>query len=188
MERVECAHIAAVLLQALTVNTGLVGEDAFPALHETPTTQFPDDGYPPSVSQRLLYGLFREPSASAGLPIRTFSASVLPNGRFDNLRGYDPAWAQRGRPPRFLRALDVQSLAELNRLPPDRQERRWLHHNPGEQLLYALLQSGRLYLRQTELALRCGDTRDSLVRWRIDSQGRQYPLFESTPATALQFR
>jgi superfamily II DNA or RNA helicase len=76
----------------------------------------------------------------------------------------------------------------LDRLQPDRSERRRLQGRSGEQLLHRLLKTGRCYLGQAETALQPGEPRDCILQWRIDQQGVQHPRFESIPSATFFFR
>jgi hypothetical protein len=145
------------------------------------------DFYPQGVSQRLLYLLFPGQPQASELLVKTGSARQLLTGGFGTLRDYQPAWAARGRPPRFLLDVDSQLLAELNRLQPDRLERRRLLGRSGEHLLHSLLGTGRCYLGQAETALQLGEPRDCVMRWQIDQQGVQHTRFESIPSATFIF-
>ncbi len=182
--RGNCEHVAAVLLRVLSEEEGLAGDDLEKALSGVSAR----DRYPPGVSQRLLYLLHPERPQDSGVLIQTVSARQLPAGGFDTLCDYQPPWAARGRPPRFLLDLDRQLLTELSKLQPDRLERRRLQGRSGERLLQRLLESGRCYRGQAEAALQPGDSRDCSMQWRIDQQGVQHPLFEGIPPATFLFQ
>ncbi len=105
--RVDCEHVAAVLLRALEEEEGPSGYELDRALRSTLPEVPVRDRYPPGVNRRLLYLLFPGQPQDSGILIKTVSARQLSTGGFDSLRDYQPAWAARGRPPRFL--LDVDS-------------------------------------------------------------------------------
>ena len=156
--RGNCEHVAAVLLQALEEEEGVTGDDLDGALRGTLPKVSARDRYPPGVSQRLLYLLFPEQPQASELLVKTGSARQLSTGGFDSLRDYQPAWAARGRPPRFLLDVDSQLLAELNRLQPDRLERRRLQGRSGEQLLHSFVGDRTLLSRSGRDSVTAGRT------------------------------
>jgi len=186
--RGNCAHVAAVLLLAIEKEERLTGDHPVRALRGSLPEVSARDRYPPGVNQRLLYLLFPEQSRDSGVLIKTGSARQLATGGFDSLRDYQPAWAARGRPPRFLLDVDTQLLAELNRLQPDRLVGRWLQGRSGEQLLHSVLETGRCYLGEAETVLQSGEPRDCVIQWQVDQQGVQHPRFKSTPSATFFFQ
>ncbi|MCP3868641.1 MAG: DEAD/DEAH box helicase [Gammaproteobacteria bacterium] len=175
--RGNCEHVAAVLLRAIEGEEGLVGEDLELVLQGVLPQVSARNHYPPGVDQRLLYMLHPDEQQAVGLPVSTGSARLLSSGRLEGVRDYEPAWAMRGRPPRFLLDTDIQILSELSNLAPGASGRRSLKGGVGEQLFTRMLQSGRCYLGQAETLLGPGAKRQGGLKWRIDSQGIQHPRF-----------
>ncbi|MEN8168566.1 MAG: SWIM zinc finger family protein, partial [Pseudomonadota bacterium] len=117
--RGNCEHVAAVLLRALEEEEGLQGDALDQAMHGIASETLERDHYPDEVKQRLLYLLLPEEGTDAGVALQTVSARHLKTGGFGSLRDYQPEWATRGRPPRFLLEMDRQLLAELDRIEPE---------------------------------------------------------------------
>ena len=187
-KRVNCEHVAAVLLRALGEAEVLQGEPRDQTLPGAACEAQSCDHYPDDVKQRLFYLLFAAPGYRRGVALRTVSARQLKAGGFGNFRDYQPEWSLRGQPPRFLLQVDRQLLAELDRLEPEPfTNERVLEGAAGGQLLSRMLETGRCFLGETEVALRPGKARASRFRWRMDEQGFQYPEFDLEPAAASLF-
>ncbi|MEN8179247.1 MAG: DEAD/DEAH box helicase [Pseudomonadota bacterium] len=182
--RGNCEHVAAVLLRALGDEEGLQGEALELALHGKVPETVAQDHYPDDVKQRLLYLLFPELGGEKSVGLQTVSARQLKAGGFGSLRDYQPEWALRGRPPRFLLEVDRQLLAELDKIEttPWSGERQ-LEGPGGEQILQRVLETGRCYLGEVDVALRPGKTRKVSFRWEVDEEGFQHPRFEFDPPT-----
>ncbi|HHH38951.1 MAG TPA: DEAD/DEAH box helicase, partial [Sedimenticola sp.] len=179
--RGDCVHVAMVLLRALRDEEGWRGEAPGTGGRERPSQGADRDRHPDATSHQILYLLRPERPLGDMLEVSVITARRLPNGGYDGVRDYRPAWASRGRPPRFLQHGDIALLGALSRLPSDPAGRIRLRGAIGEQLLPDMLETGRCCLHQPEKALRTGATRKGTLAWWIDRQGVQFPRFGSLP-------
>ncbi|GAB6039515.1 SNF2-related protein [Endothiovibrio diazotrophicus] len=184
-----CVHVAAALLRALREEQELDNDALGEAMEEpddAPSAAPPDD-YPADVRQRLLYLL--APAADGRLAVETLSANLRPDGGFERLREYHPAWAAQGTPPRFLLAADLTLLATLDTLPADGAEHRRHLHGPGAPaLLGGILATGRARLAADAPPLTPGAPRRAIPRWAMAPNGDQRLTFEADPPAATVLR
>jgi len=181
-----CEHAAAVLLRALGNEQELTG--GVPARSLPDSVPAADHVYPANVHQRLLYLLFPDPGKGRGIMVETASARLLKSGGFSSRRTYQPKWAARGMPPRFLLRADRDLLAALDALAADSiTDMRRLRGSSGDELLASMLETGRCLLADTESVLCRGPDRLCTLAWGIDETGNQYPEFRAEPAASLVF-
>ena len=186
--RGNCEHAAAVLLRALGNEQGLTGDVLDRSLPDTVPAVATDDVYPANVQQRLLYLLFPDPGNACGIMVETASARLLKSGGFGSRRTYQPSWAARGMPPRFLLRVDRDLLAELDALAADSiTDMHRLRGSAGDELLASMLETGRCLLGDTESVLCRGPARLCTLAWGIDETGNQYPEFRAEPAAPFVF-
>ncbi|MBL3527173.1 MAG: DEAD/DEAH box helicase [gamma proteobacterium endosymbiont of Lamellibrachia anaximandri] len=168
-----CSHVAAVLIKVLLDEQEIPGEapETRKAKHPLgrPVAGLLD--YPPGVHQRLIYLLRPDPADPSRIEVETRCARALKNGGYAEDRIYEPAWAQRGTPPRFLLQTDLDILAGLNQ---GEEVKPSLKGKSGEQLLRAILETGRCHLGHISgRILRRGKPQPATPCWDVDSIGSQ---------------
>ncbi|RLJ20524.1 helicase SNF2 [bacterium endosymbiont of Escarpia laminata] len=168
-----CSHVAAVLIKALLDEQEMPTE----ALDTTEGSRRLDrpakgaEDYPPGVHQRLIYLLRPDPTDPSRIEVEPRCARALKNGGYSDDRIYEPAWAQRGTPPRFLLKTDLDILAVLNQGEAIKPS---LKGKSGEQLLRAMLETGRCHLGHISgKTLRLGKPQSATPCWEVDSIGNQ---------------
>ena len=194
-QRGNCKHVAAVLIRALEETNEYerrryTAETVHaPHVLRTLSTAAVDQ-YPPNVHQRLLYLLTAAPE---GILVQTICARQIDEKRFENIREYEPAWAARGTPPRFLLPVDRELLSKLTVLtkirgPADAKVMRLLQDDGyGGALLRQMLESGRACWQDVAQRLVLAETRPAACEWHTDRQGNQHLIIQSTPPSELCF-
>ena len=185
--RGNCKHVAAVLIRALEEANEYERGGSAKAVQtcsEWPAASQPlIKQYLPTVHQRLLYLLSY---ASEGLLVQSISARQIDDKGFENISEYEPAWAARGTPPRFLLPVDRELLSELNVLPKIRLANnagvmRLLQGGIGGTLLRRILETGRAYWQDVAHRLVLAQRRPVSLGWRTDRQGNQHLIIQSDP-------
>ena len=186
-QRGNCKHVAAVLIRALEMNSEYergCSAKAMQVRSELPTASQPIIKlYPPNVQQRLLYLLS---CASEGLLVRSISARQIDEQTYDNMREYEPTWATRGTPPRFLLPVDRELLSELSVLSKIRRSTsakvmHLLQDGIGGALLRRILETERACWQDVAQPLLLAETRHAVFHWQTDRQGNQHLIIQSDP-------
>jgi len=186
--RRNCKHVAAVLLRALENEQGTTGDVAARVTPDSAGTVATDDDYPAKVRLRLLYQLFPDPGNGCGITVETVSARLLKSGGFGSRRVYQPGWATRGIPPRFLLRIDRKLLTKLEASAVDSKTNiHRLRGAGGNDLLAEMLGTGRCMLGDGESTLQRGADRRGKLAWGIDDSGQQFPEFRSEPSAPFTF-
>ncbi len=163
-----CAHVAAVLLQALQ------DRQALPTPRRKTRKETRKKDQPAtSPQQALLYVL--QPSGD-GLLIETFAARRLENATYSAGTFFSPERAARPTPARFLEAGDLELLEALNRLPRSPDAKTPVLCGPQSvHILEAMLASGRCFLQNTQWGPRLeqGAARALALHWEVDDFGNQ---------------
>ena len=162
-----CRHVSAVLLKAL-----LDGDsDSLEELERLEARVIPPQDYPPEVRQRLIYVLELDPDDTTTVRLATRCVRATDGGTYADDRRYEPAWAQRGTPPRFLLQVDREILVELCR---PKEPSLALRGAFGERLLRAILATGRCHLGSVHgPALGLASPQAATPVWVVDSNGSQ---------------
>lgn len=185
--RGNCKHVAAVLIRALEEINEYQRGDAAETEHDVSkvqTSSLPTaQQYPPNVHQRLLYLLT---CAAEGILVQTISARQIDDKRFENIREYEPAWAVRGTPPRFLLTVDRELLSKLSVLTKigrqaDAKVMRLLQDGAGGALLRRMLETGRTCWQDVAHRLVLAEARPAAFAWHTDRQGNQHLIIQSDP-------
>lgn len=168
--RRNCAHVAALLLQA-------VEESQTPAGRETRETAspFPRSPSPESTGSRqeMLYRLILD---NDELSVETRTARRLGKQSHEIGGRFDPAGANSPIPPRFLHASDLALLRTLDRSPRNQDTQLPSLTGSGSASLFeALLGTGRCYFGEIEggRPLRQGEPRRLEMEWQADRYGHQ---------------
>ncbi len=168
-----CSHVAAVLIKVL-LDEHEIPKEALETRKAKHPLGRPMAGlldYPPGVHQRLIYLLRPNPDDPTRIEVETRCARALKSGGYAEDRIYEPAWAQRGTPPRFLLKTDLDILAGLNQ---GGEVKPSLKGKPGERLLRAMLETGRCHLGHISgKTLRLGKPQSATPCWEMDSIGNQ---------------
>ena len=175
-----CAHVAAVLLQALQ------DKQALPAprkktrkkalkkvLQKTPEKIPKKDKSATNPQQALLYVL--QPSED-GLLVETFAARRLKNGTYSAGTYFAPERVTCPTPARFLEASDLELLEALNQLPRSPDAKTPVLCGPQSvHMLEAMLASERCFLQDIQWGPRLeqGATRTLALHWEVDDFGNQ---------------
>ncbi len=179
-----CEHVAAVLLQALHVGQALpdahnaaapAQDNAWNPIHSRAKSNTP------VAAQALLYLLHTD---RQGVMIEPNVAGRLEHGGYTLGKPFDPGKATSRTPARFLQPADLEMLTALNRLPrtPD-SGRPTLETHASDQLMHALLATGRCFLGESDLStpLRLGPARPIGFEWLIDDAAVQRISGQTTP-------
>ena len=183
--RRNCHHVSAVLVKALLDEQELPngGSRALKGLDRLERRAVPRQDYPPEVRQRLLYVLRLHLNDATKVWVETRCARATPSGTYADDRHYEPAWALRGIPPRFLLRTDLEILKELQRTaetPPA------LRGTLGERLLRAMLATGRCHLESISgAALGLAASEAVTPIWVLDNLGGQRLSWQRQPVFCL---
>jgi superfamily II DNA or RNA helicase len=179
-----CAHVAAVLLQALEDQQALVLDENDAS---SPTTS-PTSGKTraqkpkfPNLQQTLLYILHLDDS---GLLVETSVARRLNGGGYSNISYYEPSLVTGRTPPRFLEPVDLELLNLLDQLPRASGTGVPRLHGPQSAATFeAILGTGRCYFDNAEDGdpLSLGEPRQLEVLWIMDDFGYQRAGSRITP-------
>lgn len=182
--RVNCEHVAAVLLRTLDNDTaGDPTQGASkrkPSSPRTPTRQ--------DQNRTLLYIL--QPD-DGELLVESMAARRLKQGGYSQIRPYAPARAMHHTPASFLSATDLSLLKALDRLPRQPLTRLpKLSGTASGTLLESLIDSGRCFLGLVDgnQPLRIGAERELALSWSIDAYARPQPEWQITPGSGILLR
>ncbi len=183
-DRVNCEHVAAVLLQtrddAIPADAGQGGDRTHK--HSSLPSRTPISR---ADNRTLLYILHPD---NGELRVESMAARRLKSGVYSLTKSYDPARAAGGSPARFLTTTDLQLLKALDRLP--RQQVTNTPRLSGAHtgaLLESLISSGRCFLQQVagNRPLRLGAERKLGLGWSTDRYAYQRPDWKIDPEPGM---
>ena len=189
IQKTNCEHVAAVMLQALEDQQALpgAGSAAPPAARGAASGESPardEQTRHPRELHALLYFLH--------VGARDFSLAVetsvarrlrLGDGAYSVVRSFPPRRASGRTPARFLEPADPALLTDLDQLPRERVTGFPILDGPrSAHILANLLATGRCYLDNTAAAaLKPGAARPVTFRWLTDDFGYQRPAGRTSP-------
>jgi len=185
-QRLNCEHVAAVLLQALDDNQA-AGANLTPKLAAHASTRsvpIPRKHTPDTPLQVLLYVLQSDDNNAGNVLIQTQVARRLKNGAYGQANYYDPIRAMRGTPARFLSSADIELLSDLQKLPYKINAGfAVLAGHPGStQFIDAMLATGRCHYQDTNSPnLSKADPRPLTLSWSVNHYGHQQIQWCTTP-------
>ena len=184
--RRNCCHVSAVLLKALRDEQTLPdrGSESVMGRDRPEPGSSPRPQRPPGMRQRLVYVLSCEQDSSTSVRADARYVKTTAGGNCGDDRRYEPAWALRGTPPRFLLRADLEILTELRRvagtLPVSLQGAR------GERMLRAMLATGRCHLNSVGgRALALAEPQPVKPCWQFDRHGGQRLSWDKQPVVLL---
>ena len=182
-----CAHVAAVLLQALDDQQALPGNKN--TAMARPSGKSVTSGSalkkasakPADTRQALLYLLRFD---AAVLQVETVVARRLKQGGYSSPRPFDAVRALSRTPPRYLEPVDLSLIDSLNRLPYTLDAGTLQLTGPqSTQILERILATGRSYFEYIEwrTPLSLGAVRTLECQWLMDDFGYQRGAESITP-------
>ncbi len=207
-----CKHVAAVLLEALSKTRSAAPKPPKPAPIPVPTAPLPPplppalplpyevrtwldqfaqsadgDGYPPEISQRLLYLINSRETANSAphLAVEIICARLLKSGSFSNSISRPALYnSYAGDFPRYFRQSDVEICQSLL------ESRGGYNHSfysiKSFNLLKSIVETGRAYwLNQHGEPLRMGETRQGQIEWIMPDTKGMRPVLKVEGAISL---
>ncbi|NOZ52852.1 MAG: DEAD/DEAH box helicase [Gammaproteobacteria bacterium] len=184
VQRYNCEHVAAVLLQALKDNHTTPSDILINARPKSPTTA--PYKLPSKTSQQvLLYVLQLDTDTTNGVLIQTLVARRLKNGTYGQTNYYDPQRVTHGAPARFLKSVDIDLLSALQKLAYVPGPGYSVLTGPDStHLLEAMIATERCHYKDSNTPhLRMADPRALHLHWSVDSYGDQHMQWHITPST-----
>jgi len=182
-----CAHVAAVLLQALDDRQALPGDEGVAIAKHSGNPVASSNAFkkvntkPADTQQALLYLLQFDVGA---LHVETVVARRLKQGGYSRPRPFDAGRALSRTPPRYLEPVDLSLIHSLNQLPYTLDANTPQLTGPqSTQILERILATGRSYFEYIEWGtpLSLGATRTLEFQWLTDDFGYQQGEEDITP-------
>jgi len=207
--RINCKHVAAVLLRALQGSPDIARhalamdaaarEASLQARPSEPTTELRNwlaqtgaattpapqaETYPPEVAQRLLYLLtLPEPHSHRPAQVQLMLTRRLKAGGYSDMRPWTNGASAVQQPPSFVLAQDQRILRMLLLdAPPVSAASFALTGEAGVELLRAILATGRCHLASSQAPpLSEGPPRQGHLRWVYAKDGSQHTVCDAEP-------
>jgi superfamily II DNA or RNA helicase len=136
----------------------------------------------PPTDQQLLYILKPEKGVNTGLAVDTVVARKLGNGAYSGGGHFSPKRADKNNPARFLQPEDFELLAGLARLQSIEQAISVLDGPEADNLLRALIQTGRCYAgNMYSPPIKISESRPLSLDWITDQAGVQHLRWQVMP-------